>query len=224
MSVIGDLGACRPLRRDAERNRQRVIDAAREVFAQRGLAATLDDVAHHAGVGVGTVYRRFPTKEALVEVALASRLAEFTELADEAMRAPTGWAGLTMLLCRSAEMHAADRGLRDVALNAGLSPRGPGKEDTRIIPVVQHLLDRAHAEGELRPDATIEDLLMVMLMVSEVAHHSRGIRPDAYGRYLQLLIDGLRPSPDAGDLGRPLTRTEADTLAARWLPNCDPRH
>src|SRR3954454_15016045 len=100
----------RPLRRDAELNRQRVIEAAREVYAERGLAATLDDVAHRAGVGIGTVYRRFPTKEALVEVALEDRLEELGGLAETALLAPTAWEGLITFLCRITDMHAADRG------------------------------------------------------------------------------------------------------------------
>ncbi|WP_244876242.1 TetR/AcrR family transcriptional regulator [Winogradskya consettensis] len=215
--------SCRPLRRDAERNRLRVLEAAREVFAERGLAATLDDVAHHAGVGVGTVYRRFPTKEALVHEVLKSRFDEMVEIAEQSQHAATGWDGLTTLLRRSAEIHAADRGLRDVALSAGFGTHDPAKKGERIIPYVQQLVDRAQSEGTLRRDITIQDLLVGLLMVSEVAHHSRTIRPDAYSRYLQLFIDSLRPCPHTGDLGNPLTREDVDTLAAQWLPNCDPR-
>ena len=118
--------AQRPLRCDAERNRQRIVEAAREVFAARGLAATLDDVAHHAGVGVGTVYRRFPTKEALVEVAFESRVEEVAELAETAQSAASAWEGLTLFLRRCADMQAEDRGLRDIALSAGYERRRSG--------------------------------------------------------------------------------------------------
>jgi AcrR family transcriptional regulator len=107
----------RPLRRDAQRNRERILEAARDVFAARGFAATLDDVAHHAGVGVGTVYRRFPTKEALVEAIFTDRLEDLVTLVEEALAAPSAWDGLTDFLRRSARMHATDRGLRDAALS-----------------------------------------------------------------------------------------------------------
>jgi AcrR family transcriptional regulator len=216
-------GICRPLRRDAQLNRQRIIEAAREVFALRGLAATLDDVAHHAGVGIGTVYRRFPTKEALVEAALEDRLAEFAGAAEAALRAPTGWDGLTTFLRIVAEMHAADRGLRDVALGAGFGLRHHERIGERMEPLVQQLIGRAHAEGSLRADVTAEDLPPVLMMISELAHHGHPVRPDLYRRYLQLFIDGLRCAPTTGDLGRPLTRDDIDALAGQWLPSIEPR-
>ena len=208
----------RPLRRDAQLNRERIIVAAREVFAAKGLSASLDDVAHHAGVGVGTVYRRFPTKEALLEVALDERLEEHVRAAEAALAAPTGWDGLVEFLRRAAEMQAADRGLRDLVLGADFHARHKARARDRIEPPIRQLVDRAHREGSLRPDATGEDLALVLMMVSEVAHHSHTVRPGAYTRYLQLLVDGLRRSPDAGDLGPPLSHDELDALARHWMP------
>jgi AcrR family transcriptional regulator len=208
----------RPLRRDAQLNRERIIVAAREVFAARGLNASLDDVAHHAGVGVGTVYRRFPTKEALLEVALDERLEEHVRAAETALAAPTGWDGLVGFLRRAAEMQAADRGLRDVVLGADLHARRKARARDRIEPPIRELVERAHREGSLRPDVTVEDLPVLLMMVSEVAHHSHTFRPDVYGRYLELLIDGLRASPGVGALGQPLTHDEVDALARQWMP------
>jgi AcrR family transcriptional regulator len=208
----------RPLRRDAELNRRRVIEAAREVYAERGLAATFDDIAHRAGVGIGTVYRRFPTKEALLEVALEDRFEQHARAVEAALRAPTAWEGLTTFLREAAEMHAADRGLRDVALGASISLRHFDKIRDRVVPRIKELVARAHAEGSLRSDVTAEDVPLLLMMVSEVAHHSHPVRPDIYGRYLQLLIDGLRSSPGDGDLGRPLTNDDVDALARQWLP------
>jgi AcrR family transcriptional regulator len=208
----------RPLRRDAQLNRERIIVAAREVFAARGLNASLDDVAHHAGVGVGTVYRRFPTKEALLEVALDERLEEHVRAAEAALAAPTGWDGLVGFLRRAAEMQAADRGLRDVVLGADFRARHKARARDRIEPLIRELVERAHREGSLRPDVTVEDLALVLMMVSEVAHHSHTVRPDVYARYLELLIDGLRDSSGVGDLGQPLTRDEVEALARQWMP------
>jgi AcrR family transcriptional regulator len=207
-------GAPRPLRRDAELNRRRIIEAAREVFAARGLAATLDDVAHRAGVGIGTVYRRFPTKEALVEVALEERLGEVVDLAERALTAPTGWEGLTRFLCGITDLHAADRGLRDVAL----STRHRSRVGERMVPPVRRLIERAKAEGTLRGDFDVYDVPLLLLLVSEVAYHSEWFRPDTYVRYRQLLLDGLRAEPSTGDLGAPLTLEDVNAVVGRWLP------
>jgi AcrR family transcriptional regulator len=91
--------AGRPLRRDAARNRQRILRAAAEVFTEHGLQASLDDVARHAGVGVGTVYRRFPDKEALAEALFEERLAALVGLAEQALAEPDAWVGLVSSSC-----------------------------------------------------------------------------------------------------------------------------
>ncbi|GAA0446586.1 TetR family transcriptional regulator [Actinoplanes capillaceus] len=213
----------RPLRRDAERNRQRIIEAAREVFAVRGVAATLDDVARQAGVGIGTVYRRFPTKEALLEVALEEKLREHVRVAEAALEAPTGWDGLTMFLRAAVRMQADDRGLRDVALGAELSLTLYDRIRARVEPPITALVERARSEESLRPDITVHDVPLLLMMVTEIAHHSHQVRPDLHDRYLQLLIDGLRRSESAGDLGRPPSSGDVDAVAKAWLPSAAAR-
>src|SRR5262249_42662504 len=94
----------RPLRRDAERNRLRILDAARELCAERGLEVTLDDVAHRAGVGVGTVYRRFPDKEQLIDALFEERLVEFSAIGEEALAAEDPLEGLGSFLERMIEL------------------------------------------------------------------------------------------------------------------------
>src|SRR5581483_435879 len=94
----------RPLRKDAERNRQRILRAAADVFTARGFEATLDDVAHHAGVGVGTVYRRFPNKEALAEALFHERLDGLVRLAERALAEPDAWQGLVRFLEQAGEL------------------------------------------------------------------------------------------------------------------------
>jgi AcrR family transcriptional regulator len=222
MSVEVETGD-RPLRSDAERNRKRILQAAREVFAERGFSATLDDVAHHAGVGVGTVYRRFPTKEALAEAVFDGRLEDLVELIERSLAAHSAWEGLTSFLRTSTAMHAADRGLRDVALGSGFGTRHFAKAGEQMVPLITRLVERAVAEGTLRPDVTLEDLPMILLMISEVAHHSAGVRPDVYQRYLELFIDGLRAKPENGDLGSAPTHDEVDAMAKQWLPNLEAR-
>ena len=113
-------GPARPLRRDAERNRQRILQAASEVFTERGLDVSLDEVARYAGVGVGTVYRRFRTKEDLVEALFVDRIEEVAALAEEAARAADPWSGLACFMEEAADdagqgpWPAADHDVRHV--------------------------------------------------------------------------------------------------------------
>jgi len=213
----------RPLRRDAELNRRRIIEAAREVFGARGLSATLDDVAAHAGVGVGTVYRRFPTKEELLEAAFEERLEEHVRQIEAALRAPTGWDGLVCFLRVAAETHAADQGVRDIAFGAGASAGRFERIRDRIFPLVQEVVGRAHTEGSLRSDVTAGDIPVLLMMVSEVAHRGGSDRPGLFARYLQLLIDGLRSDGGNGDLGPALGRADVERLVQEWLPSGPPR-
>ena len=108
----------RPLRADAERNRQRILHAAAEVFTTRGLQASLDDVARQAGVGVGTVYRRFRTKEELIEALFMDRLDSVATIADESYAAPDAWCGLVSFMERMAELMAGNLGLRQMLMFA----------------------------------------------------------------------------------------------------------
>src|SRR5437764_14910889 len=101
----------KPLRKDAERNRQRILDAARELFAERGLGATLNEIARHAGVGVGTVYRRYPDKAVLIDELFEQRLAEVIELLDAAREDPDPWHALVAFMTRMLELQAANQGL-----------------------------------------------------------------------------------------------------------------
>ncbi|GAA1657687.1 TetR/AcrR family transcriptional regulator [Actinoplanes couchii] len=211
----------RPLRRDAQLNRDRIIRAAQEVFAQRGLAGTFHNVADQAGVGLGTVYRRFATKELLVEAVYEQRLADFVGTVEAALHAPTGWDGLVDVLSTAARLHATDRGLRDVVLTRGHRPRSFAAFTDRMEPLLNQLVDRARTEGSLRADVTAEDLPILLALISEVAMHGDPVRPGIHARYLQLLLDGLRRSPTAGALGEPLARRELDAIADSWLPRLD---
>src|SRR5690348_18409526 len=106
----------RPLRKDAELNRRKILDAAGELFAQRGLGVTLNDIAHHAGVGVGTVYRRFPDKADLIEGLFEQRVQRIVELADAALEDPDPWSGLTRFIERTCELQAEDRAFKELVL------------------------------------------------------------------------------------------------------------
>lgn len=123
-----------PLRRDAELNRRRLLAAAREVFRDRGLAATLDDVARHAGLGVGTAYRHFANKEELVDAVFDAMIDQVEASAREAATDPDPWHGLASSLEKVCELQAHDRGLREVMLGTGKAAQRHAVVDRRIKP------------------------------------------------------------------------------------------
>ena len=185
----------RPLRADAARNRTRLLDAARELFAERGLAVTMDEIARHAGVGVGTAYRRFASREELIEALFDDRIEQVVAIAESAAADPDAWRGLTRWIEASIEMQAADRGLKELLYSpADLHERMVGVRE-RMMPLFQHLVDRAKADGLLRPDVDALDLPPLMFMLGAAADFAGDIDPDLWRRYLVLLLDGLRAHP-----------------------------
>ena len=202
----------RPLRRDAERNRERLLDAARELLTERGLDVTMDEVAQRAGVGVGTAYRRFASRDELIEALIEERMAEFLALADEVARDADPWNGLITFVERSTAMQIADRGLKDLLMgHAGRLERVRGARE-HVIVVVDDLVRRAQAAGQVRPDVRGHDVGMITLMVAAAADFADRARPDVWRRYLALLLDGLRagcavPSPLPAE---PLTDEELE--------------
>ena len=186
-------GPVRPLRRDAARNRQRVLKAASEVFSERGLDVSLDEVARHAGVGVGTVYRRFGTKEDLVEALFVERIDAVAALAAEAATAPDPWSGLVGFLEQAAETLAGDSGLRQLLKFAIYGGDKTWYARQRMAPRVTGLVERVQAAGQLRSDLRPTDIPFILFMLAEAAQFARGVRPDIWRRYLTLVLDGLRP-------------------------------
>jgi AcrR family transcriptional regulator len=184
----------RPLRRDAERNRQRILKAAAEVFTERGFAATLDDVARHAGVGVGTVYRRFPDKAALADALFDERINGLIALAEHAAGEPDAWAALVAFLERSAEMLAGDLGLRQLLMFAAHSHDRALYARNRMRPAITALVERAQAAGQVRPDIRATDIPVIELMISAVADYTKPVQPAIWRRYLALMLDALSPA------------------------------
>ena len=179
-----------PLRADARRNRARIVAAAREVFAASGIDVTLDEVARAAGVGVGTVYRRFSGKEELLDAVFDEVIAEMNALIDAAAAEPDAWTGLVGLLSAIAERQAADRGLFQICTRGEL---GHSKRiGEHFIPAVDSLVARAHAQGTLRADVTAPDLGPLLMMVAASFEVTRTIAPNLWRRYFTLVIDGLR--------------------------------
>jgi AcrR family transcriptional regulator len=193
----------RMLRKDAERNRQRILEAAAEVFTDRGLEATLDDVARHAGVGVGTVYRRFPDKASLADALFDERIDALVAMAEKAQSHPDAWAGLVSFVENSAEMLASDRGLRQILMFAAQGHDRIACARGRIRPAIDRLVKRAQAAGQLRSDLAATDIPIIEFMLAEVAEYARQVRPTIWRRYVPLLLDALRPERASGPLSEP---------------------
>jgi AcrR family transcriptional regulator len=185
--------AARPLRRDAERNRLRILQAAAEVFTEQGLRATLDDVADRAGVGVGTVYRRFPDKEALVEALFTDRLDSLVGFAEQALADPDPWTGLAGFLERAATLIAGDRGLRQILMYVTYGRDRADQARTRMLPVVSAMVERAQAAGQVRADLRPADIPLTLFMLGAAAEYALQVRPEIWRRYLALIFDSLRP-------------------------------
>jgi AcrR family transcriptional regulator len=183
----------RPLRKDAERNRLRILDAAGQVFAERGLGATLDDIARAAGVGVGTVYRRFPDKGTLIDALFAQRIEALCEIAEEALEIPDAWEALTFYFEKASQLQARDRGLKELlsCSTHGGEPVVAGK--ARLRTAVTALFDRAKAARVLREDVEPFDSPLIAMMLGAIMDRSRDVEPDLWRRYLSLILDALRP-------------------------------
>lgn len=179
----------KPLRADAARNRERILAAAAEVFATRGLEATLDDIAAHAGLGVGTVYRRFPNRDALVEALFEERLDGVAALAATVLDEPDSWAALRLLLETVGSVVTADQGLFEVLV---CRPGGRAAVRERMLPIVTAVIGRAQADGHVRADLAPTDFPMMLRMLAGIADATREVRPDLWRRYLELLLDGLK--------------------------------
>ncbi|MFC9842701.1 TetR/AcrR family transcriptional regulator [Streptomyces sp. NPDC060223] len=198
----------RPLRRDAALNRERILQAAREVFRQRGLGVTLDDVAHHAGVGVGTMYRRFPTKEALVRTLFEQDLALRQESAERALAHPDPWQGLVDFLMDMTGDLAENRGLHEVIMLGSHSSGPMERARGGMLPFLGALIRRAQESGDLRAEVTPSDIPVIQHMLSAATQFTQGKRPDIWRRYIEVLLNGLRERPDNPPLTTPSLSNE----------------
>jgi AcrR family transcriptional regulator len=190
----------RPLRKDAERNRRRILDAARELFAERGLGVTLNDIAHHAGVGVGTVYRRFPDKTELIESLFEESLQEIAERLRAAVADPDPWHGLVTFLVGQFEVHAQDQGLKELvtATPDGLARVSRLRDE--LLPLSEDLVQRAQASGALRRDVAATDLAVIQIMIGSVLDATRDIDAEVWRRYLAILLRGISARPESLEL------------------------
>ncbi|HKA49882.1 MAG TPA: TetR/AcrR family transcriptional regulator [Candidatus Dormibacteraeota bacterium] len=179
------------VRKDSARNRARLVAAAREVFADRGFGATLDDIARHAGVGTGTAYRHFPNKQAIAAVVLADATQQIATDARDARAVADPWLALVTFFERTAARQSADRGLFQT-----LTGQGDPEEQARIWPEivssVTDLFERAKQAGVIRADAAPQDVAAIFAMLGAAYEMSAASAPELWRRYLALMLDGLR--------------------------------
>jgi AcrR family transcriptional regulator len=196
----------RPLRADAERNRRLILQAAAAVIAREGVDAPVEAIAREAGLGMGTLYRRFASKDDLVRAILAER-AEHA-LADlEAAAAPDDpWEALAASVRALAARFAEDQGLLDAVAEGG-GRHALLEVRSRLLDALSPVLDRARAAGVVRADVTVTDLLPLASIVTRVPASGREADPRVWERYLAIVLDGLRPG-GTSDLPRaPLPRS-----------------
>jgi AcrR family transcriptional regulator len=184
--------ADRPLRKDAERNRQRILAAAGELFAEVGLAASLDAVAERAGVGVGTVYRRFPDKEALIDALFEERIDDLAAIAEKCSAMDDPWDALTCFFDRAVTLHGSDRALKEMVFSTAHGQERVAQARDRMKPLVVPLVARAQAGGQLRQDFEVTDTPVIQLMLTAVIEYAGDVAPDVWRRYLAIVMDGLR--------------------------------
>jgi AcrR family transcriptional regulator len=168
------------------------MTAAAEVFAERGLEVTLDDIATRAGLGVGTVYRRFADREALIEALFDEQMQQKVVRMREALTDPDPWQALIGFIRETSEKFASDRGLRQVALSAVHGHEQIARCRDEIHGLTTQLVARAKAQGSLRPDFQATDVFMIFVMVGAVADFAGTLSEDVWRRYLEMLIKGLR--------------------------------
>jgi len=186
----------KPLRVDAERNRQRILDAARELFAQRGLGVTLNDIAHHAGVCVGTVYRRFPDKKQLIDSLFEQRIQDLVGFMEAAVADPDPWHGMTVFLERALELQASDRGVRELLTGMPDGLERLSRIRDRLFPLGSEVIRRARESGQLRGDIEPQDLPIIQLILSTIIDAAREVDPDLWRRYLGIVLRGMSAQPE----------------------------
>jgi AcrR family transcriptional regulator len=193
----------RALRADARRNREAVIGAAKKLFADEGLDAQMPDIAKTAKVGVGTVYRHFPTKDDLIAALAIERFERLAEKVREALEDDDPWEGLCEFIRFAARLQADDRGLCEVmssrpeVMNASALAVGLDK-------LTDQMVRRAQRAGDLRKDLDWEDIPMIACSMGSVTQAEMGPGLGRWPRLVEIVIDGLR-APGNAKLPKPIT-------------------
>jgi AcrR family transcriptional regulator len=188
------------LRSDALDNRERILDAARAVFATEGLHVPMREIARRAGVGPATLYRRFPTKEMLATEAFMDQMRACEVIVEEGLADPDPWHGFCLVIERTCELHARDRGFTAAFMSAFPNAMDFAASREYTLNVIAELARRAKAAGHLRPDFVLDDLILVLMANDGIHTTSPAGRVAASRRFAALAIQAFRASPDASPL------------------------
>ena len=205
----------RPLRRDAQANRDRIVAAARAAFAAEGIEVPVEEIARRAGVGMGTLYRHFPAKEDLIDAVLEDAFAELLSAAEQALVEQDAWAGFRGFLERVFALHAENRGLKDIIATRAHGKARAEAMRTRMRPLLRRLIERAQEQGTLRADFTPEDMPLVFWAGGRVIEATAAVAPEFWRRHLGLLLDGLRAEAATPLPHPPLTRAQLNRATGR---------
>jgi AcrR family transcriptional regulator len=212
------------VRRDVARNRAKLLAAADELVADRGLDMSLNELARRAGVGVGTVYRHFADREAVIDALFLERLELIAGVLDEALAMPDPGAALRWAFMTLGERMVGDRALVQI-MTTNKSETRRDAVRAMLLPRVTPLVQRAQASGQFRPEMSPLDLSMTLLMMHTVTLYSGAVRPELWRRYLQILLDGYAApdQPRDADLVRAMSPDEmAAAMAALGEANGGP--
>jgi AcrR family transcriptional regulator len=180
----------RTLRADARRNRERIMSAGRELFAREGPQAQMDEIAAHAGVGIGTVYRHFPTKEALLTAMVRERFQEFAAIAKVAEEIPDPREALESVIFTSAEAVEGDSGFQLAMMGSNeLEWEGIEEDKAALAEVLTRIISRAAAAGVVRDDFTFQDFGMMMCGITSTMYYQPG-RAN-WRRHAELILHGV---------------------------------
>jgi AcrR family transcriptional regulator len=177
-----------PLRADAQRNLERVLDAAAELFAERGCDVSVDEIARHAGVGHATVFRRFPTKDALISAVVSKQIRELTAFVEAALAEEDAGEAFRAFVWHAGEMHARDRGLHE-GFNRCVAVADVAEAKAELNALIDQLIERAQQAGALRRDVSAEDVSTLVSTAIRGAYGSA--EPELWRRYVAVVLDGL---------------------------------
>jgi len=217
-----DVPAAQPLRSDAERNRERIMAAARVVFARDGLGASMASVAREAGVGIATMFRRFPTKEELVDAVFYDRMDAYADVVAAALDDPDPWHGFVGYVETACAMQAADSGFADVLTTTFPTAKALERRRNEAYEGMVELISRAKAAGRLRADFASSDLVLLHMANAGVVNATGDAAPDAWRRVVALLVQSfeapargaLPASPEHDALYRAMLRAGPAGVAA----------
>jgi AcrR family transcriptional regulator len=226
----GDGEGCAELRADAERNRQLILQAARDVFAEQGLTASSKEIARRAGVGIATLFRRFPTREDLLVATFGPKLTAYTDALETARHDHDPWRGFCGYIATIAGMQQSDRGFTDILTQAFPGAKDLRTQRDRAYRGLEELITRAKATGRLRDDFVAEDLPLLLMANAGVVVATADYAPESSHRLIGYLLQAfaapargtLPPAPSPRRMFRALTRYARSSRTRGHPPTAEP--